>query len=303
MDKSNQSSLPTRIYTGVVNIGGKELSCAVLNDGTRLLTAASVFKAFDRPRRGKRGVDQDRPNLPSFMDANNLKPFIDEVFQGGSGFEIQYITKSGNTTYTGYNAEILPAICEVYLRARDSGVLTENQKPLAIIADILMRSLAKVGIIALIDEATGYQVERDRDELQKILSKYISAELLPWAKRFPDEFYIQICRLKGWEYKGKPKSPYIGKLTNEIIYNYLPPGVLEELRVKNPRNPETKNRKNRHHQYLTPSTGIVHLDNQLQQSMALMKAADTWEEFERLLKKAMGEPYQMSLDEIFVNDI
>lgn len=297
MCKEISEQMPTRIYQGMVIIGDKELNCAIHDDGTRLLTASSVFKAFDRPRRGKGVADQRAANMPSFVDANNLKPFTDTVFQGGPSFEIKYRAKNGKAVYTGYNAEILPVLCEVYLRARDAGILTESQKPLAIIADILMRSLAKVGIIALIDEATGYQDERDRNELQIILSKYISAELLPWAKRFPDEFYVQICRLKGWEYKGKPKSPYIGKITNDIIYNYLPTGVLEELREKNPRNAETKSRKNRHHQFLTPSTGIIHLDNQLQQTMALMKISDSWDEFEQFLKKAMGEPYQLSFED------
>lgn len=52
-----------------------------------------------------------------------------------------------------------------------------------------MTAFAKTGLVAVIDEVTGYQADRDRDELQKVLEKYISAELLPWAKRFPDEFY------------------------------------------------------------------------------------------------------------------
>ena len=55
---NSQRELPTRDYTGVVNIGGKDLNCAVLSDGTRVLTASSVFKAFGRPRRGKSSGDQ-----------------------------------------------------------------------------------------------------------------------------------------------------------------------------------------------------------------------------------------------------
>mgnify|MGYP003561277120 CR=1 FL=1 len=56
-----------------------------------------------------------------------------------------------------------------------------------------MRAFARVGITALVDEATGYQYERENDELQKILKAYISEELLPWQKRFPDIFYNCIC--------------------------------------------------------------------------------------------------------------
>lgn len=160
----------------------------------------------------------------------------------------------------------------------------------------IMTAFAKTGLVAVIDEVTGYQADRDRDELQKVLEKYISAELLPWAKRFPDEFYKQMFRLKGWQYKGKAKTPYAGKLTNEYIYSYLPDGVLDELKKTTPKS-ESGNRKNRFHQHLTEETGLPNLDKQLQQTIALMKASDTWEEFDMLFKKAMGEPVQMSLED------
>lgn len=128
-----------------------------------------------------------------------------------------------------------------------------------------------------------------------MLAAYISEELLPWAKRFPDEFYKQMFRLKGWEYKGKAKAPYAGKLTNEYIYHYLPKGVLEELRSKTTKS-RAGNRTNRFHQHLTEDTGLPNLDKQLQQTIALMKASDTWDEFDKLFKKAMGEPVQLELD-------
>lgn len=103
-------------------------------------------------------------------------------------------------------------------------------------------------------------------------------------------------RLKGWQYKGKAKTPYAGKLTNEYIYSYLPDGVLDELKKTTPKS-ESGNRKNRFHQHLTEETGLPNLDKQLQQTIALMKASDTWEEFDILFKKAMGEPVQMSLED------
>jgi hypothetical protein len=80
----------------------------------------------------------------------------------------------------------------------------------------LVRAFAKVGIVALVDEATGYQYDREKDALQKILEQYISPELLPWEKRFPDEFYREIFKLKGWDFtvNGINKRPsIIGKWT------------------------------------------------------------------------------------------
>jgi hypothetical protein len=62
--------------------------------------------------------------------------------------------------------------------------------------DIVMRGLARVGIVALIDEATGYQEVRDRKALQSILNSILNAflrkELAAWALRFPKEFYEQV---------------------------------------------------------------------------------------------------------------
>lgn len=141
----------------------------------------------------------------------------------------------------------------------------------------------------------GYQADRDREALQKILEAYISEELLPWAKRFPDGFYKQMFRLRGWEYKGKEKPPYAGKLTNEYIYHYLPRGVLGELQKKTPKS-NAGNRTNRFYQHLSEETGLPNLDRQLQQTIALMKASDTWGEFDKLFKKAMGEPVQLELE-------
>ena len=303
MDEKNdvrKNDLPTRDYTGTVNIGGKDLSCAVLSDGTRVLSSKSIFGAFGRPARGRATGDQRAANMPSFMDANNLKPFADKVFGCGSDFnmEVRYTSKAGKRIYVGYRAEILPLICDVYLQARDAGVLTDSQKPLSIVADVLMRSLAKVGINALIDEATGYQYDRDRDELQKLLAAYISEEFLPWTKRFPDEFYIELFRLKGWKYRGNPKPAIVGKVTNELVYERLPQGVLDELRERNPTNPTTKRRSKKHHQLLTPDTGAPHLDKHIASLITLMKACDTWEEFDKLFRKSIGLERQLDFDDM-----
>jgi len=56
--------------------------------------------------------------------------------------------------------------------------LSPRQKIIADQCEILVRSFAKVGIIALVDEATGYQYEREKAELQVILKTYISEEIL-----------------------------------------------------------------------------------------------------------------------------
>ena len=290
-----QDNIMKATHQGALKIGEKELPCAVLEDGTRVLTNSAVFKAFGRPRRGKSEL-RGGTNIPSFMDAKNLQPFIDGDLIDRTK-PIEYLTKT-NKLATGYNAEVLPLICDVYLSARNDGILTTKQQPLAIASEILVRSLSKIGIIALVDEATGYQAERDRNELHKLLEAYISRELLPWTKRFPDEFYKELFRLRGWQYNPLTvaRPGYVGKLTNELVYEKLPTGVLDELKKKNPKTPKG-NRKHRHHQFLTEDIGDLHLEKHLSSVMTLMRISSNWDEFKHLFNKAFpGSVTQLEID-------
>ena len=263
-------------------VGNITLRVAVLSDGTRVITRNGMFTAFKRTQRGRALTDKRVEGLPSFIDAKNLQPFInDELRRELTEFE--YESKSGKMVRRGYKAEILPLVCDVYLQARQQGgILTPAQDALALQAEILTRSLAKVGIVALIDEATGYQSEREKDELQQILQAYIAEELLPWTRRFPPDFYREIYRLRGWPYvPGKTKqTQYLGKITNDIVYELLPPGVLAELRKQNPV-VEGKNwRAHKHHQFLTVDIGNPNLEKHISQLIVLMRISKTWAEFE-----------------------
>jgi hypothetical protein len=182
----------------------------------------------------------------------------------------------------------------LYLQAREAGVITRpNQLETAQKAEILVRSLAKVGITALVDEATGYQYDRERNELQKILKAYISEELLPWEKRFPDEFYQEIFRLNGWPYtvsqiKKAERPGVIGKWTKKYIYSVLPKGVLESLLKSTPRNTSGK-LAHKLHQKLTRDQGIEHLNKQIISTVTLMNISDNWEQFIKLWNKKFGQ--------------
>ena len=146
---------------GILKIGEKELECAVLEDGTRVISRNAIFRAFGRTKRGRAKYETRVPNMPTFIDAKNLQPYINNDLEGELK-QIKYINISKKET-TGYKATVIPLLCDLYLEARDKGVLTKSQLPLAMASEILLRSFAKVGIIALVDEATGFQYERDQD--------------------------------------------------------------------------------------------------------------------------------------------
>ena len=75
-------------------------------------------------------------NMPSFIDANNVQPFIDNELKGVLN-QVDYYEKNGKTLTSGYNALILPMLCKVYLDAREAKVL----KPQHIINQTLYRDI------------------------------------------------------------------------------------------------------------------------------------------------------------------
>ena len=155
-------------------------------------------------RRTWRGRKYAGTELPVFLEANNLKPFLPKEL--GPVLSPKVFRTDTGIIGEGFSAEILPIVCETYLAARDADKLTLPQLGVAKQCEILERGLARVGVIALVDEATGYQEVRDKIALQAILDAYLRKELAAWAKRFPDEFYEHIFRLRGWKWKGRSKK-------------------------------------------------------------------------------------------------
>ena len=143
-----------------------------------------------------------------------------------------------------------------------------------------MRGFARVGIIALVDEATGYQEIRAKNNLARILEAFVAKELQPYVKTFPDEYYRELFRLRGLEYpKDSVKRPqYFGILTNEIIYKRLAPGVLEKLKEVTPRN-ENGRPSYKYFQSLTSNKGYPELRALLGSVVTMMTLTDVWPNF------------------------
>lgn len=277
-------------HEGILKIDNMELNVAVLNDDTRIITQAAVFKALNRPKRGTERVI----GIPTFMDAKNLQPFISSDLENVIN-KIEYFDLNNKIQY-GFNAIILPLVSDLYLKAREAGVIKQPaQFETAQKAEILVRSLAKIGITALVDEATGYQYDREKDELQKILKAYISEELLPWQKTFPDIFYKELFRLNGWDFtvNGIKKRPgVIGTWTKKLIYERLPKGVLEELEKSTPTS-ASGNKTARLHQSLTPDIGNPSLMALIYTTIGLLQATDNmknvWYQIKKIKSREDGQ--------------
>lgn len=277
-------------HRGYINIAGTEIPCAVLENNERIISQTGLFLSFDRPRKGEKRQE----GLPSIIGAKNLLDFVTDDIREKCQ-PIPYLHTNGKTAH-GYKAEVIPLICDLYLEAKEQGATLGSQNKIIARAGIIVRALAKIGITALIDEATGYQYERERDELQKLLSKYIAEDYLKWQTRFPKKYYKEIFRIYGWDYDpySTKRPSYIGKFTNKYIYEQLPQGVLDELKRKNPVK-ISGNRVRRHHQYLTQEVGVPHLDKHLLKVITVMELSDSIKEFEVNFNKVFGKPYPVEL--------
>jgi hypothetical protein len=295
------NTVPHATHMGELQIADRRIVCANLNNGQRVLTQETFLTAIGRAAKAKAGTGSERlslaesvvDGLPPFLAAANLQPFITDKLRALTT-PLVFRPLRGGKAY-GYDAELLPMVCDVYLDARKHDKLLRSQRHIADASELLIRAFARVGLAALIDEATGCQEERSRDDLRKILEAYVSEELRPWVRVFPEEFFKQIYRIHKWEYKHTTaRTPQVGKLINRYIYEQLPPGVLQELQRKNPVT-EKEYRKYKHHQYLTVDTGNEHLDRQIAAVTTLMKVADDKLEFERLFLKAFPGTTQTRL--------
>jgi hypothetical protein len=301
--KAELARLPKATHQGDLRIGDATLQCYVLADGTRVLTQEGFLTAMGRAGKAKGGhgasaVEMMVDKVPSFLSAGNLKPFIsNDLIE--STTPIVFRTPSNSRAF-GYRAELLPKVCRVYLEARDAKATTPAQSHVVRSADLLTRGLAQVGIIALVDEATGYQRDRAKDALAEILEAYIAKELQPWVKTFDSRFYEGMFRLRGLPYPPETRNlrpQYFGKLTNDIVYSRLAPGVLEALKKEG----AAAEKKGKLHQHLTAGYGRQELLKHLGSVTTMMLLSSDWPDFMTKLNRIcprIGTTYEMALEEV-----
>jgi hypothetical protein len=285
------TTLPQAEHEGVLTIGDAEIPCAVLKDGRRVLTQSGFMKAIGRARqaKGRQYYDGD-VNLPAFLTAKNLKPFISKELEVTSS-QIEFRTERGIKAY-GYPAELLPKVCEVFLKAKDALALAPNQEHIALKSQMLIRGLANTGIVALVDEATGYQSVRPRDALQTYLEMMLRKELAIYGKKFPNEFYENIYKLKGWVWPGMGKNRFsvVSKYTINLIYDRIAPGLTAELIERSPKD-EKGARKNKLHQWLNDDYGhpllAQHMHAILMFQRLSIQNGHTWAQFLKMVDQVM----------------
>lgn len=272
--------IPKATHEGILMIGDMEIPCAVLENGVRVLTQSGVMIALGRARqaKGRQYYDGD-VNLPAFLTAKNLKSFIPQELTVTSS-QIEFRGLNGNLAF-GYTAELLPKICGVFLDAEAAGVLAHTQEHIAQRAMILIRGFASVGIIALVDEATGYQYDRPRRDLEEYLKKFLSESLRRWVRTFPGDYFKHLCRLKGVQLRPDMKLPqYFGHLTNDLVWRRIAPGLLRALKE---RRTERGSPSNKLHSWTSDELGKPELLLHLGMVVGLMKLHTDYDAFHKQL--------------------
>jgi len=268
-----------------LHLGNADIPCYVLEDDTRVLVQSAMLQALGMAR-GSGGGDGDR--LVAFANTKALNPHVSNELRSVIERPIRFSPPTGGRAI-GYEGTVLVDICDAVLSARLAGDLNPQQKHIAEACEILVRSFAKVGIIALIDEATGYQEVRGREALQKYLDKILQAEARKWTKTFSNDFFQAIFLMKGWSWdralQGK-KPSVIGHYINNYVYARIGPGVLEKLRKLNPKM-EDGLRANKFHQYTTVDYGAPELQQRLRTLTDFAKAVGyNWNNWKRMVERA-----------------
>lgn len=297
-------------YKSVLDLEGMRLPCAVVQgpDGIkRVFTEHGITNSILGSRSGaskrlKKAAEEGGARLPLFIAPGQLKAFITKELLDGPLTPIAY--NDNGKTVIAYEASALTAVCNIWLKAREAGSLQKQQLGKAMAAEILLRALAETGVTALIDEATGYEKVRPQNALQAYIERLLRKELAAWAKKFPDEFYENIYRLKGWPWPGMKKNRYsvVAHYTRDLVYERLAPGVLRELESRSPKNVNGE-RKNKLHQWLTEDVGDPMLAQHLHSLLMFQRLALAngygWNRFVKMVDQVLpkrGETLELPLE-------
>jgi hypothetical protein len=264
---------PVAKWRGEIDLGGDQLECYVLGDGRRVISLRATVKAI---------ANADSGDLAKFIGVSSLNSFInkDLILSELIEFSIPGTQLKG----LGMTTEHFELICRGYVQALyQNAPLTQRQREIAIKCAVITSGLTRIGLDALIDEATGYQYERDEDALQVKLRAFIADELRAWEKTFPDGLWEEFGRLTNWGGSLHSRPKYWGKLVIELIYDTLDPDVAQYLRENRP--PPGIH----WHRNLSSNYGVQQLVSRCYEIIGLAKSCQTMQELRKKVAHHYGK--------------
>ncbi len=275
------SSIPDAKWMGYLQIGDAELPVYVLSDGRRVMSRTGATGVLTKNKGGG--------NLESYLGVEALKKYMPlnaDIIE----FSIQGVV---NKNVKGFEAETFLEICRGYVNALADGALkTERQVEIATSCSVFLAACAKVGLIALIDEATGYQYARADDALQIKLRAFLEKEMRPWEKTFPDDLWREFARLTNWKGSVTQRPKYWGKLVMELVYEYLDEDVAEWLKNNAP----SPQGNLSYHRWLTSQYGLRKLMEHIWMLIGMARSCQTMRELRDRMAMQFGrEPFLLNM--------
>jgi hypothetical protein len=268
---------PTARWAGVLDIGvGSGLPVYVLTDGRRVISRTGATASLTGRGSG---------NLESYLLVAALRPYLPADFQNQLiEFALEGVT---NKSVRGITAETFLEICKAYVAATsDDALKTKRQREISAQAAMFLAACSKVGLIALIDEATGYQYDRAEDALRFKLRVFLEEEMRQWEKTFPDQLWVELGRLTNWKGATNSQRPrYWGKLVMELVYGYLDPDVAQWLKQNAPKPMHGQN----YHQWLSSQYGLKRLTEHLWMLIGVASACTSLSELRQRMAERFGK--------------
>ncbi|GKS56546.1 hypothetical protein YTPLAS18_00730 [Nitrospira sp.] len=284
--------IPVGIWQGDLRAGGAVFRCHVLSTSKRIIEQESLltpFGLFDL-------LDFSLANRSTRKEMVNVVQLLardDSAEQGllAAMTPILFQTKDG-AHQVGYEVELLLFVCQGILEWHDKlRVRISDDAALGRawgLAERILKDLKTVSLDQAVDQATGYQAAKDFKTLTGYLRRDLRPNLAAWALALPQDFYWGLFRIRGWsrEKMHLAAPPELAATTTDLVFERMPGGCLRELLRARPHGKWDRRLKETIRLFEI-TDGPMFLTQHVHALCILMLASDSWEEFKRLLDRAL----------------
>ena len=279
-------------------IGSVQIECYVLDNLKRVIHKRGMAKALGMKSEGGNVFMRamGRKGLGSVM-GDELRSRLDNP--------LIFKTLTSDLGH-GYDATILIDICDAIIQASKDNKLGPNQEDLAKQAEIIIRASAKLGIVALVDDATGFIADKRREQYKELFREFVREEIKLYDEpQFPDQLFNVIYKIYGLPRKADTRNhpQFFGKFIRKYIYEPLANSngaILEMLDEKNPVVYVNGGRRYKMFNFLSDVVGMPALKSHLWQVIGIGNSVKGKLQFERAFYNAF--PIPQSQMDLFQNE-
>jgi len=288
---AEDDGIPKATHWGDLDIAGTKIPCYVLSTGDRVFSLKGVVVGLIETDGGQLAeylkVRALQPHLPPDLmpSENGDIPAFFRFDTGGEGvakYAVGIKVERFNDLIRAYSSALVDHALSPHDKTKIA--LTDRQLQIAQRAVRFQQATADVGLIALVDEATGYQYEREEDALQIKLRLYLEEDMRKWERTFPDQLWAEFGRLTNWKGTLHQRPKYWGKLIMELIYGYLDPDVAKWLKEHAPKPIKGQN----YHQWLSSQYGLKKLTEHIWLVVGMAAACENMPELRERMAERFG---------------